>query len=851
MDALSLMMDQADEIFSGIAGQPKPDNKRSKVDKGSTALVTKDMEKLQQNMGLQTVNTNISSVTDNSVHRSNVVSNAEYIPKAKNLEEAFEQYFRMSAMGFEHIAFMIRDSSEQVARLLYIVSEWFEWAQKRAFLEDNRHQKQDIYPVLSDNSSTGGGSDGGSSLDIGGRRRNKNGTYAGRDKDKNRKRTPKNPGNAGDTSTRRKNPKTRPMPNRDKPDSRDNSRTNRFGRRGAVLGALLTGTALVGGAVLGQIQKRAGSTELGANTEDPSGNLDISQVEAPVAPASMMPTPTTATALPTPVSAIAPKTELPQTTGPSIDPASLDMASTSMMGAGMLAGAARLPGIGTALQVGSGAIDMYGIAQDDTLTKSEKSGQMAGVAASTAAVGTGAIIGGIIGTALIPIPGVGTVLGSLAGSFLGSLAGDKLSENVSEYVSTKIVVETEAAIADSEKERKKVEQKEAATSLARLQVDPVARAASQNQFATTFGLSQEPARVSMSSVFSGGGGGTPKGSLNKTGNYEENLGALRKAMKEANITDPTEMAMFLGQMHHESGGMKTLEENLNYSAEGYIKTFKGRNGINTKAQAAALIGQGKEAQAEAMYGGEWGKRNLGNSEKGDGHKFRGRGLTQLTGRSNYARAGKALGIDLVANPDLASDPEIAAKIATWFWQDRDGLAAAGKAGDIEAVTKKINGGKNGLADRVNKTALYAADIKSGKFSLEDAPMVAKNAEPAIMEVAKVEAAPSRVPPASIARPPIPPSIARLAPAPELADKSSEIVSREPLARAAPQSTVPTMMMMPQDAKAQPAASNPAPNLARQPTSNRGSSGNAAVPSLDVIPVMIDDPTMGMLNIGYI
>lgn len=196
--------------------------------------------------------------------------------------------------------------------------------------------------------------------------------------------------------------------------------------------------------------------------------------------------------------------------------------------------------------------------------------------------------------------------------------------------------------------------------------------------------------------------------VKRSADYTVNKSALEQQMLKSGITNPKEQAAFMGQMHHESGGMTSLEENLNYKPKQFLKLFGKRAGISTEEEAAAIISQGKVAQGEAMYGGEWGAKNLGNTEPGDGHAFRGRGFTQLTGRSNYAQASKALGVDLVSNPDLASDPEMAAKIATWYWESR-GLGEAGRAGDVEGVTKGINGGLNGLADRKEKTAMYAAE----------------------------------------------------------------------------------------------------------------------------------------------
>jgi hypothetical protein len=96
---------------------------------------------------------------------------------------------------------------------------------------------------------------------------------------------------------------------------------------------------------------------------------------------------------------------------------------------------------------------------------------------------------------------------------------------------------------------------------------------------------------------------------------------------------------------------------------------------------------------------------MGNTEEGDGYKYRGRGMIQLTGKANYEKYGKLLGIDLVNNPDLANDPAIAAQLATAYWKENN-LGKAAREGDVTAVTQKINGGQNGAADREAKYAKY-------------------------------------------------------------------------------------------------------------------------------------------------
>lgn len=196
-----------------------------------------------------------------------------------------------------------------------------------------------------------------------------------------------------------------------------------------------------------------------------------------------------------------------------------------------------------------------------------------------------------------------------------------------------------------------------------------------------------------------------------SGGSRGNKAALVAEMNAQGIKDPKEQAMFLSQMDHESGGFRNYEENLNYSAKGLRKTFGKYYKTDAEAESAA---RNPEAIANTVYGGR-----MGNVNQGDGFKYRGRGPTQLTGRDNYTRAGKALGLDLVNNPDLAKDPAVGAKVAAWYWKDRK-LGEAGRAGDVTAVTKKINGGTNGLDDRKVKYDQYLAQANSGELTKQSA-----------------------------------------------------------------------------------------------------------------------------------
>ena len=194
-------------------------------------------------------------------------------------------------------------------------------------------------------------------------------------------------------------------------------------------------------------------------------------------------------------------------------------------------------------------------------------------------------------------------------------------------------------------------------------------------------------------------------------NAEKFLPFIQGACKAYDITTPQRVAGFLSQIGHESGGLSSLQENLNYSVDAILKLF-GRHRISEAD--ARLYGRtatqkaNQKALADILYGGEFGRKNLGNTEPGDGSRFIGRGLKQLTGRSNYKRCGDAIGTDLIANPEKLLEPVNAALSAGWFWS-ANGLNALADKGDVVAMTKRINGGDIGLAQR---QALYAAAMSN-------------------------------------------------------------------------------------------------------------------------------------------
>lgn len=190
------------------------------------------------------------------------------------------------------------------------------------------------------------------------------------------------------------------------------------------------------------------------------------------------------------------------------------------------------------------------------------------------------------------------------------------------------------------------------------------------------------------------------------------LDALVQTCQEFEINTPERVAAFIAQTAHESGGYTMLTENLNYKAATLAACWPNRfavmgadkkpikeNGKLVPTAVANSIAGKPELIANLVYSARMGN---GPAESGEGWKYRGRGLKQLTGKDNYARCGAALGVDLVGNPDLLLEPIYAARSAGWFWKANN-LSAFADVGDIKGMTKKINGGFIGLEQR---QALY-------------------------------------------------------------------------------------------------------------------------------------------------
>lgn len=226
-----------------------------------------------------------------------------------------------------------------------------------------------------------------------------------------------------------------------------------------------------------------------------------------------------------------------------------------------------------------------------------------------------------------------------------------------------------------------------------------------------------------------------------------------QALKDSGILQGiNRLAYFLAQLGHESNGLTHKEEGLSYSAARLTDVWPSRF---PTLEVAKKYERNPEKLANFVYGGR-----MGNVNPGDGYKFRGRGYIQLTGRETYREIGKIAGLDLENNPDLAAQPEHAVKIACAYWSWKK-LNPTCDVGDFTALTKKINGGTNGLSDRMDwltkvQAVLKASATGSGtapaqpatKPALPATPTPPKPAQPATQPAASQPSAPPKPKPQS-------------------------------------------------------------------------------------------------------
>ena len=200
--------------------------------------------------------------------------------------------------------------------------------------------------------------------------------------------------------------------------------------------------------------------------------------------------------------------------------------------------------------------------------------------------------------------------------------------------------------------------------------------------------------------------------------------ALCELLPKYGITTERRVAHFLSQCAHESGGFKKLEENLNYSAKALRAVFGRYFGEPPKRDADEYHRQ-PEMIANYVYMDEFRKYKMGNVEEGDGWRFRGRGLKQLTGRHNYTKFGESIGMSAEEASEYVATPAGAIESACWFW-DTNNLNSIADTDDVVKMTKKINGGNIGLEDRQKRykhamevLGMDADDLGTDDDSVED------------------------------------------------------------------------------------------------------------------------------------
>lgn len=181
------------------------------------------------------------------------------------------------------------------------------------------------------------------------------------------------------------------------------------------------------------------------------------------------------------------------------------------------------------------------------------------------------------------------------------------------------------------------------------------------------------------------------------------LPAVQSACEEFEIDTPRRIAAFVAQCAHESAGFRLVLENLNYNAEALVRVWPR---LFPNLQMAMAYHRKPEKIANRAYGNRMGN---GPEHTGDGWRYRGRGLKQLTGRYNYTKCSQGLGVDFVSSPDLLLQPAHAARSAGWFWSSNQ-CAALADAGEFILLTKRINGGLMGLSDRQARYAKVLAAI---------------------------------------------------------------------------------------------------------------------------------------------
>lgn len=172
------------------------------------------------------------------------------------------------------------------------------------------------------------------------------------------------------------------------------------------------------------------------------------------------------------------------------------------------------------------------------------------------------------------------------------------------------------------------------------------------------------------------------------------------AMAKYGINTPLRMAHFIAQTGHESSGFATVEESLNYKSSALTAKFPKRI---TPADAERYGRTDSHPADQRMIGSIiYANRNgNGDVKSGDGYKYRGRGLIQITGRGNYSALVNQLRVDIVNNPEKLTEPNLAAESAAAWWKN-NGLNEVADSDDVDRITRIINGGTNGMEDRKSR-----------------------------------------------------------------------------------------------------------------------------------------------------
>lgn len=356
----------------------------------------------------------------------------------------------------------------------------------------------------------------------------------------------------------------------------------------------------------------------------------------------------------------------------------------------------RIPFIGAALGLGMAASSA--MADDDpNLSAEENKKERYGSVGS----GIGGVVGGVVG-----------LLGGPAGAIAGAMIGDQLGAMVGEWLATVDLKSIPGKISEaftglvaagikvftSMTDWAKDTWKSATEAIAGIGDTVADKVQTAKDYVGDKATSVKDAGQNLLNKATGG---------SYTGGSNARKDELIKAMDAGGITDQKSKAMLMANVDVETGGFKKNEENLNYSAKRLQEVFPK---YYSTPEAARADANNPEAIANKVYGGR-----MGNTDAGDGYKYRGRGDIQLTGKTQYADMGKKLGVDLVNNPDLAMDPKYSAQIAVQHWKG-SGADKAAMAGDIDRARKLTNGGTNGLEDVKGKYGGYLTQAQAGDLT---------------------------------------------------------------------------------------------------------------------------------------